>query len=449
MSCLTEIAEEYGLASPEAISQTVPRLSVKRFFKVVEKTLEAVATDEGGPANPTAGRLNLLASSSIRSDAGCHEWRCRNEKLSSLARYAALYSDGIIVPHAFANFTAGPEAGRLSLADLYFKHYALRPLVEAGIAKFAIDLYCLCEECGRRFRKACAIHDRAAFELYMRKLPEMNVIYRPPSKRRSWFLEIRGPEDYVPHGELRLVPSHGKDAPGWAPRRIGLVDGAPGAALTAARIRKHRLGGRLFEQFSEDAMFQQYHGVRFGASFITDSLTEAEFLDTVYPRNDINQNVRTLLSALTDGLPLLADVPLRTVLKIRNNDYDSFQIYRNALRDVLANHVKPGKALSRAEAEQICSDVVAPQLAKLRIDANAKRRAILKKSLAKSVVPVAMVSIGVIAGLIPHELAEIFKWGGIALSGQIAEALASIEKNPNELRSHNFYFLYRLAQAAE
>ena len=93
--------------------------------------------------------------------------------------------------------------------------------------------------------------------------------------------------------------------------------------------------------------------------------------------------------------------------------------------------------------------VVAPQLAKLRIDASAKRRAILKKSLAKSVVPVAMVSIGVIAGLIPHELAEIFKWGGIALSGQIAEALASIEKNPNELRSHNFYFLYRLSQVAE
>jgi hypothetical protein len=59
-----------------------------------------------------------------------------------------------------------------------------------------------------------------------------------------------------------------------------------------------------------------------------------------------------------------------------------------------------------------------------------------------------MLSLGVVAGLIPSELAEIFKWGGIALSAQIAEALVSVERDPAEIRSHNFYFLYRLSREA-
>lgn len=448
MDTLTEVADRYGLTSPQQIGAVVHRLPPGQVSKLFDDTVEAILSDEGEP-NPLPHDEHFVASSSFRGDSGCREWGCREEKLAGLAQFAALYSDGVIVPHFFDNFKGDDESSRTAIGDFFFKLWALRPLVEAGLARFAVDRFCLCSSCHVEFRRATLKHDREAFDFFISKLPELQLVYRPPSPNSPWVLELSGPADLVPHGHLLMVPECGTRPPSWAPIRVQKVDERPGVVIAPSRVRKHKIGVNLFSRLAKDATFQQYHGVKHQARYVTDSSLEAEFLESVYPRRDLDTNVRALLSALNARLPVLTDLPLATVLKIRKNDYESFRLYRSALREVIAKHVKPNQVMSVREASQVYEDVIAPQLTKLELDVKAKRRSITKRSMAKTVVPVAMLSLGVISGLVPQELAEIFKWGGIALSGQIAEALASIEKHPSELRSHNFYFLYRLSAASK
>jgi hypothetical protein len=86
-------------------------------------------------------------------------------------------------------------------------------------------------------------------------------------------------------------------------------------------------------------------------------------------------------------------------------------VYRSALKEILGKYNKAGVVLTSSEARDIVNDIISPQVSKLRFEAVATRRSLLKKSVAKATVPVAMVSLEVIGGLIPHELAKIFEWG--------------------------------------
>jgi hypothetical protein len=448
MSSLTELAEETGLISPDAIRDTCSKVSIRKLGKLIDWTFRALIED--GRVNPDAESVapfTFVAGSSIRSDSGCREWDCRAEKLISLAHYAVLYSDLIILPVCIEDFLSDPEIARFALADLYFKHFLLRPLFEAGLVRFEPDFFCFCDACAQRFRAVNAMYDKAAFDFYASKLDKITVIYRPPSSTEGCFVEITGPPEYVPHGHLDLVYAM-KQAPDWAPKQMRMIDGKPGARLSGTRIKKNRIGSRLFAELSRDAVFQQYYGTRFAGSYLSDSAMEAEFLGRIYPRDDLSEGMKVLVSSIGRTIPIFSDLPLRAALKIRKNEYESFLVYRSALKNILTTYNKASAVLSASEARDIVGDIIAPQVSKLRLEASAKRRSLLKKSIAKSVVPVAMVSLGVIGGLIPKELAKIFEWGAIGLSAQIAEALASLEKNPSELRNQNFYFLYRLAQEA-
>jgi hypothetical protein len=292
----------------------------------------------------------------------------------------------------------------------------------------------------------CTEHARAAIEVHLARLGEMTLIYRPPSGQSKWYLEINGPEDLVPHGSLHFVPLKRGPEPEWAPKRFQDIDGQPGAALSRSRILKHGIGYEHFTKASSDAIFQQYQGVRFGTSYVTDSSLEADYFATLYPRDHVSHGVRTLLRELPHSIPLLAEVPIRTVLKIRHNDYTSFELYRQTLVSIVRDHIKSGRNFTTSEAREICQDVLRPQVWKLTTEADAKWKSAARRAAGKAVVPGAMLALGLISGLVPTQLSDLFKWGGIAMSGQVAEALTSIERNPTEVRNHNLYFLLRLSQ---
>jgi hypothetical protein len=62
----------------------------------------------------------------------------------------------------------------------------------------------------------------------------------------------------------------------------------------------------------------------------------------------------------------------------------------------------------------------------------------------------ALVALGVYSGILPTHMGELVKTiGGFSVAKDLAEAIASIERNPLEVRNHNLYFLLRLKQEAD
>jgi hypothetical protein len=322
----------------------------------------------------------------------------------------------------------------------------LRPLLDAGIAVLAPDIHCFCLNCGNTFDKLCDEFDAASFDTYLEKVgSDIQVVYRPPIRRQSWYVELNGPPAYIPNGHLILQPlGDYARTPKWAPKRLRQVGSGLGSVLTPDKIRKHRIAGRHFGQLAREAVIQQYNGVRYNASYVTDSPVEAAFLETVYPRDDIALNAKLILDQIGHQIPLLMDLPLRRILRLRQEDYDGFASYRTALRQVLRDNLRGRSDLDSSMVREICADVILPQVRKLQLDARTKRRSAVRKAVVGVGAITATLGLGVVAGMVRPELERIFQIGGVALAGRLGDVLAAIEKHPAEVRSHNMYFLLRL-----
>lgn len=450
MNHIVELAERLGLVSPDRIEALIYGAPVEVFCKIVEVTTAAVFADEKAAADSTSGTA-VLASSSVRSDSGCRCWGCRQSKLDALARYACLYADRLVLPVSLTPLLTDEEPARFALADLFYKLSVLRPLFDAGIAVFAPDIHCFCLNCSRNFDALCDEHDSASFDTYLERVGrDIRVVYRPPTHSRSWYVELDGAAEYIPHGHLRMQPiGEYARTPRWAPRHLGRISGRIGAEMTAAKIRKNRIGGAYFAQLARDAVIQQYSGVRYNAPYVTDSPVEARFLERVYPRDDATLSMRELLDQMRHEIPLLMEFPMRRILRIRQSEHDSFVLYRNALQQVVREHLRNDRQFSKDTAREICSDIILPQVRKLKVDARARRRSAVRKALSATAAVSAAVGLGLVSGMIRPELERVFQIGGVALAGKVGELLSAIEKHPAEVRSHNMYFLLKLVTEAD
>jgi hypothetical protein len=254
MKRIVEVAERLGLVAPERIEGMIHGAPVDTFCKIVEITTKAVFEDEKTAVDDTG--TAVLASSSIRSDSGCRCWDCRATKLQALARYACLYADRLIVPISFTAMLTDEEPARFAIADLFYKVNILRPLLDAGIAVLAPDIHCFCLNCADSFDKLCDEFDAASFDTYLEKVGNgIQVIYRPPTRRRSWYVELDGPPAYIPNGHLIVQPlGDYSRTPKWAPKRFRRVGSRLGSVLTPNKIRKHRIAGTHFAQLARDAV---------------------------------------------------------------------------------------------------------------------------------------------------------------------------------------------------
>jgi hypothetical protein len=147
-------------------------------------------------------------------------------------------------------------------------------------------------------------------------------------------------------------------------------------------------------------------------------------------------------------VPLLTDLPIRRILRIRQSDYESLSLYRNALLQVVREQLRNDRTFSRDTAREICLDVILPQVRKLKVDAQMKLRSAVRKALSATAAVSAAIGLGLVSGMIRPELERVFQIGGVALAGKLGEVLGAIEKHPAEVRSHNMYFLLRLVTEA-
>jgi hypothetical protein len=161
------------------------------------------------------------------------------------------------------------------------------------------------------------------------------------------------------------------------------------------------------------------------------------------------ESTAALAAQLTHSIPLFAGVSVATILRIRREGSEPLILYRAALTQIVKDLLVKGERITPARAREIFRDILEPQLAKLKAEAAARRRSATRKAVVKVGIPALVVSVGVLGGFLPAAISELLKAvGGVAMATSIGEALASLEKNPAEVRSHNLYFLLRISQEA-
>lgn len=149
MDPVLSVLEARGLVSFEAVDKFVDSWSfqdVRRVQDELQSALEKQSAEVPSPAS--LDPFNFVASASMRGDAGCVNWDCRLRKNSLLARYAALYSDTTVVPLPIGLCYSDEDEYDLRrlLGGTILCVQQLRPLLDAGIVKFAQQEYQYCDQ---------------------------------------------------------------------------------------------------------------------------------------------------------------------------------------------------------------------------------------------------------------------------------------------------------------
>lgn len=401
------------------------------------------------PKRPNIDEATYIPSASLRGDAGCLHWNCRLPKIRALSRYVALYCDKAIVPITIRPFEEKPSHenelfARFNLLSKILGIMELRPLLEAGLVQLVPGELQLCREHWDESVPERRRIMRVAQRLAASNLERFSVTYRPPTRPfDSPYLDFRGPEEYLEHGQLGTVLDS-------VPRWLKKVQSRGSMKLSTEAVRRHKLLLHIFGRMANDAFLQSYFGAPFDARFVTDSIGESEFFDALYRRDVLARRTAALCAQLSHDVPLMADTPIEVILKLRREEPEAFANYRAALTDIVKSYAGKAKAVSTAEAKEIYLDLLKPKLDALDVQAKNLRKTQTKKSLLKVGAASALVGLGIYTGVLPAEIAALVKTiGGFSVARDLADALGAIERNPTEVRNNNLYFLLRLKQKGE
>jgi hypothetical protein len=316
------ILNENGLRDVKTVENFIHRRSAVDVLSFVEGLRQALI-EEARANFPTQGSLpldqaNFLPSSSLRGGSGCIHWNCRIPKIRTLARYVALYCDKAIVPLSLR--CAGEDQrsqllDRIQLGSSLCALLELKPLVKSGLVLVVPEELQFCKthlkEAVPDFERILNAADRLA-ALRANKFK----VYFSASKVGATVLprlDFVGPEEYLDHGSAGVLL---RSIPKWIPKqRIGRR-----TRIELSTVRRHKLLDPIFRRMANDAFLQTYFGTAFNARYVTDLPGEAEFFRTLNADDKLALQTATLCARLAHSIPLLDQVPLETVMKVRRDD---------------------------------------------------------------------------------------------------------------------------------
>jgi len=118
----------------------------------------------------------------------------------------------------------------------------------------------------------------------------------------------------------------------------------------------------LFTDVANNMTFYFAYGQRRRARFLSDMPGETEFLDWM-TRHDKEMKAKTsLLRELHHTV--LGELPIATILRIRQQEKGAFEAYRDAVTKMSSN-ILTARNVSRKETRQMLRDAIEPELRRM------------------------------------------------------------------------------------
>lgn len=442
MDPVIKVLEERGLACLPQAEDSIRVLSPREITSVCEEIEEAlIKTGEFVASGTNEDWYNFLGSSSIRGDTGCVE--CATTKLENLARYAALYADRLILPVGLHIRCPKSESDhvRYSLLRRIEKFVYLRPLIDAGIVYLVPDHNCA-EHFPEHGEKSSQLNNFAD-ELSRHFCKQFHLtVYPGKSCSHHTAVHLEGPEEFLEHGEL-WIRIDGR--PAWIP---SVNPSSEPYELPHDAIHRSGDVSRIFRAMANDLFAHQVYGRKYNASYLTDLTGEAIFA-TAVGNAEVAAEKAKFTELLTHSVPLLNNVPIETVVRLRRENPEAFVRYRNALNKILQDHLRRDSAITEADARALFRDELQPSLDDLSFRAQHQWRLNIKKASRRTLALTATVAVGIMAGLLPHAAADVLRLLGITAASGIVEQGIEALSTDDGVKQHDLYYLLRMKDESE
>jgi hypothetical protein len=446
---LFALVEKYGIVSVGDISK-IPSLADDKIEKLHHDLFKFIYDAQTeriwGASSGPAGTFSFHASASLRGASGCTSVGCRLSKLDYLSRYAALYASELTFP---LSMVRPKESQDISLVREWLFHdllalIVLRPLITENVVVPVVmrSEHCIHEaEFMEMSRELVHEFSQAGAKSL---LPEFRLLYQLPEKSPSGqpTLYLSGPEDYIEHGGL-AQPLVGP--PDWLPK-TGRYD-KKGMMEVRGPHKKHMVE-EMFRSMADNITFYLAYGLKRKARFLSDMRGETDFLEWINDDEDMTAK-SVALEELQHSVPLLADLTLATILRIRKSEKDAFESYQNAVTKMSSDILDAKNRVSKKQARQMFRDAIEPELKRMKKELATHQKIGLRQAAGGAVIMTAGVLLGAYAGLPPIAAVPVATLGtlvGGRLLTKVAEG--ACEHGPEFKQKNDLYFLLKLTEEA-
>jgi hypothetical protein len=386
--------------------------------------------------------FSFVASASIRAATGCQYPRCVRQKLEFLAHYASLYCDLVFLPLPLSGErTDSVPEKKAALEECIRSVGILRPVIEAGLVRPVTMTTSHCMHILPLVKRVSKFALSAAVDLQSRAMGEFAAVYQKPecSPTGRPTVYIEGPEDLMEHGEL--VGLYG--APPFWVSKSWRYDSEGKHVVPTRKLRRISRINQIFENIADDTSFHLAFGSPFQARYLTDLPGEAAILQGLADDPELvaaNEAVRKMLSHI---IPVVGDLSLRAVIRLRKTEQEAFSRYRDALTRIIDEFLRGHKRLTKKDADEIFHDCIESELRRIRQLITSKRKSAAKQFAAGAAGLFASVAVGAFSLPVPPPVVTAVQAGSALLLGHTARECLS----HSEERTNDFYFLLRLKQA--
>lgn len=388
---------------------------------------------------------NFYANSTLAgAPYPCVALGCRLQNIANLSRFAALYADKILVPSMmdkyYENIERGEKINRFNLIEDIIIILELKPLVMAGIVGFFSSYVCLCSEC---LKKVVTREE----ELKIRLDEISGAICEETRKNIQCklqrdsegiaYLAITGAETLGFHEQTDILLRQEN-------KKIKkLLKKSKEVVITTEMLTKMGIIDFLFEPLIQDIFRVQLNTYFSEGSYLTNRPYDATLISRIQNmglHEDTIEHTRMIENSLFHKVPVIGDVAIEKIVKLRQTDGVAFDGYRSKMNAILDTF----DTLDRKAIKDIQRDIIIPELDMMEQVIHRNRQALLKSVAQEVLVWGGSIGFGVFSGMIPIDYGSLIGiiGGASAISGVADKIRTSLSEE--EIKSNSFYFLYKL-----
>lgn len=448
---LIALIENSGFISNSRLNvRIIKEQSLDNLLKFCEQFSELSDFESIVSDRTTFSHASSLALSGSRHP--CASLDCRNNKISELCQFAAMYSDRIYsynflqinLHHPDTNkqrFKAHLVEDLIVLATMY-------PLIKSGNI-VPVTFSTICPTClvVRSTSSTKNNVDNTFDSLCDRYLRE--VSHELTKIDNEYVINVTGPDDLIPHGFLRCsIYKESKQLTALL-NATGKIKNGGKLNLNSDLLKILSIDKDFIGRIKSSVAFEVGSSHYLKSSYLSESDLEINIVMDVTEGIDSRRKSMLMQKYLTCVVPFLPDIPIESLLQLRKNENEHFIVFRQALMSAVNEYIKGDDKFNDSTAQQIYFDIVQPHLAKLDLKVKSAKRHFVKDTRRELVGWAGALSVGIAVGASMNLLAGTAAFGAIKAGSDLLNGVMSKSDSEESIKGEDMYFLWKARNLAQ
>lgn len=462
-----DLLNKYNLNTHRKIENRIMHdFSLAKITNLGEELYNSIEDESNPIAISDIKNYQFFANSrmSALQGTGCREWRCKQKKIDNLGRFAALYSDCVYVQNYFCRYFHMSKhvkdlrnpLGQFSIRNTFACNLKalieIKSLIISGIIRFIPTEILLCPQCHEHLIFDIETHspslDNAIknieTSLVKSTSAELNIVPElEPYYHTRYFLRVNCDEDLFEHGGFyKLMQS----IPSSLKRKIHEDPSSAAFSVSQKYIKNSGLIHSMLQQMALDIYSLKYYQSKNNIKYLTDNNIEVNLLKSISKDQALLSYNDILSNYIVFEMPILQNLALPDLLKIRESDYDSFITYRDTVNNIITQYISPNKPIDVSIAKEIYEDAIRPNVARLDRKLSSIKKSSIGRSIKYLAISTALLSFGLCANIPSQPLVAALVSLGLITGTKTIDSIHDTFSIPEEIKNNNFYFLWKISK---